>query len=256
MARSAPYSSWIALTATLIAGAGMMLLIDTPDTWISGLAQQFSAQRLQLSRIEGGVIAGSADFVWQEGSPPPMPLGRWEWHYAPRWEGLLNESISALSGPAKGQVTLQMSWDGMTLYDADFFIQVSAIQLRNPLWVMVQPSADLHLHSEKIQIQNDLIVGEATLTCNHGYSPQVRLPDLGSWKIQWQPQGTSGSLKLVTLKGPLHVDAEGQLNTQPLQLKLSGRLWSEAQYTHDLEPIIKLVGPQQWDGSVAWKLKF
>ncbi len=242
--------------AVIVAGACLTLFVDTPDAWLAGLAKQLSGQRVQLTHIEGGLIQGSADFYWGDDPLSTLPLGRWEWRYSPGWDGLLAVNVSALSGPATGQVVLQMSWDGVTLHKADFIIQVSSIKWRNPLWMMVQPSAELHFQAEKINIQNEVITGEASLTCMHGYSSQVRLPDLGSWQIQWKSEDTIGILKLITLKGPLHVDGDGQFGTQPLQLKISGRLWSEARYARDLEPIIKLVGPQQVDGSVPWKLRF
>jgi hypothetical protein len=237
--------------AVIVAGACLTLFVDTPDAWLAGLAKQLSGQRVQLTHIEGGLIQGSADFYWGDDPLSTLPLGRWEWRYSPGWDGLLAVNVSALSGPATGQVALQMSWDGVTLHKADFIIQVSSIKWRNPLWMMVQPSAELHFQAEKINIQNEVITGEASLTCMHGYSSQVRLPDLGSWQIQWKSEDTIG-----ILKGPLHVDGDGQFGTQPLQLKISGRLWSEARYARDLEPIIKLVGPQQVDGSVPWKLRF
>ena len=242
--------------AVIVAGACLTLFVDTPDAWLAGLAKQLSGQRVQLTHIEGGLIQGSADFYWGDDPLSTLPLGRWEWRYSPGWDGLLAVNVSALSGPATGQVALQMSWDGVTLHKADFIIQVSSIKWRNPLWMMVQPSAELHFQAEKINIQNEVITGEASLTCMHGYSSQVRLPDLGSWQIQWKSEDTIGILKLITLKGPLHVDGDGQFGTQLLQLKISGRLWSEARYARDLEPIIKLVGPQQVDGSVPWKLRF
>jgi general secretion pathway protein N len=250
------FRSFFAVLAALVTGVCITLLVDTPDTWIAGLAKQLSGQRLQLTHIEGGLIQGSADFYWGDDNASTLPLGRWEWRYSPGWDGLLTETISALLGPATGQVALQVSWDGVTLHNADFIIQVSTIKWHHPLWMMVQPSAELHFQAQKINIQNEGITGEASLTCSHGYSPQVRLPDLGSWQIQWKSEDTIGILKLVTLKGPLHVDGDGQFSMQPLQLKLSGRLWSEARYARDLEPIIKSIGPQQVDGSVPWKLRF
>jgi len=233
-----------------------MLLIETPDIWIAELAQQLSAQHLKFNQIEGGLIAGSAEVSWQDGFASPRSLGRWEWRLTPRWDGLFTESLNALSGPATGHTALQFSWEGIALHQSHFIIQVKSIQLNHPLWSMMQPSAELHLEAEKITIHDEAIRGEATITCLHGYSPQVRLPDLGSWQIQLHADGDIGSAKFSTLQGPLHVEGEGRFTTQPFQMKLSGRLWSEAREARDIEPIIKPLGIQERDGSVPWKLQF
>jgi general secretion pathway protein N len=249
------YTGMVAVAATVFTGAMLTLLFETPEAWIRGSAYALSGNHLQLLDIEGGVLYGSADVSWGEDPALGTPLGRWGWRYTPQWDGVLIETVRALSGPATGQTGLQLSWDGLTLLSADFTIQARAISWRNPLWTMVQPTAELYLQTEKLNIQNAGMVGEGSLTCSHAYSPQVRLPDLGSWQMHWQAEGETTYLKMMTLKGPLHLEGEGVLTAagQPT-LKLSGRLWSEARYARDLEPIIKQVGAQQPDGSVPWRL--
>ena len=249
------YAGMCAVATTVFIGAMFTLLFETPEAWIRGSAYALSGHHLQLLDIEGGVLDGSADVSWDEDHAPGIPLGRWGWRYTPQWNGILIETVRALSGPATGQTGLQLSWDGLTLLGADFTIQARAISWRNPLWTMVQPAAALHLQTERLNIQHEGMVGEGSLTCSHAYSPQVRLPDLGSWQMHWQAAGETTHLKMMTLKGPLHLEGDGVLTVagQPT-LKLSVRLWSEARYARDLEPIIKLMGAQQPDGSVPWRL--
>jgi hypothetical protein len=245
---------YITLLVSLLFGGSVMLLIETPDAWMSGFAQMVSGQRLQLSALQGGFIAGSAEFSWQEENTS-FSLGRWEWRLTPRWDGMITESFNAIQGPISGKTEIQISWDGMTLRDTHFIAQTKALKWDNPLWMMMQPSAQLDIETEKINFHDQTITGQATITCQHAFTPQVRLPDLGSWQVKILGEGPTGSLRLVTLKGPLHAEGDGIFSLQPPNLKLSGRLWSEARYARDIEPLIQPLGLQQIDGAIPWKIQ-
>jgi hypothetical protein len=131
-----------------------------------------------------------------------------------------------------------------------------ALAVWQPRGVVSTSGGSLALHSHRAdgQVVVDRIEGEQALGFDGIGVAQSTLEALGTYRIELRGEGAGLRMKLATTAGPLQLSGEGRYSA-PKDLTFTGKAAAEKADAATLEPLLKLIGPRQPDGSAAIDLR-
>lgn len=243
-----------AFTAFLVAGI--------PATVVTPLLVAHLPSAFRVTSTEGTIWRGALKLATSTRSGEHARLG---WRFRPdrllrgqlAAELVLTESSCRVGGIAG------RGFSGMTVSDLAGICRAERIAEWLPALAIWQPrgvvstsggSLALQSHRANGAVVLDRIEGDQALTFDGIGVAQTMLESLGTYRMELAGDGAGLRIRLVTATGPLQLSGEGRYSP-PAAVAFTGKAVAAKADAAALDPLLKLFGPRQPDGSVAIDLK-
>lgn len=253
---------WVWGLAGLGMGALAAALVFAPARWLAAPLQSGSAGRLALHMPQGTIWRGSAQLALGSGDAltPALALpGRVSWTLQPGW----TSAVLTLAAPCCLQQEWVWSahWGSQTLQ-----LRAGDLPSANPARWPGSVLAGLGTPWNTLQLQGTLAFSSRGLAMRWspaGWSPQGEmrldalhlstrlspLPEVGSYRLSWIGQATSGpTLELSTLQGSLQLQGRGQWINGRLQFQ--GAAQASAAQEAALSNLLNIMGRREGARSI------
>ena len=245
------------------ASVALTILVFLPATWLAALVEKQTAGRLTLGDAHGTLWRGSA-FIC--GAPSesqaltPLVPGRFSWQLSPavllgKVDAVL-ENGTEMSAPVKVTGT----WHQWQVSPGAILLPMGRLAALGAPLNTVQPSGQMRFSWEPLQLTrlngNIEIVGAMNLAINDLGSRLSPIKPLGSYDLALEYHGTSASVTLKTVNGPMLLSGSGTIAEGRLQF--SGTAQSAPGADERLANFINLLGQRRKDGDkevIALELK-
>ena len=238
-------------------GGVVALLAFAPAAWLAATLASASGERLLLADARGTVWSGSAAVVLTGGSgsrdASALP-GRLNWALAPDGAGLalrarhaccINGELRLLLRPGLGRLRIELpaAQGAIGQWPAAWLAG-----LGTP-WNTLRPTGSLQLSSPGLTLEavggHWLFTGRADLELIAMASRVSTLEVLGSYRLQLQGEsaGSSASVRLSTLSGPLQLSGSGQWAAS--KLRFAGQASAEPGAEAGLNNLLNIIGRRQ-----------
>jgi len=238
------------------------LVAGIPASVLTPLLAMHLPPTLQVRTSEGTVWRGALTLAKLARGGTPSRLG---WRFRP--ERLLRGELAAefvLSEPTcrLGGIAGR-GFAGMTVSDVAGICRAERIAEWLPALAIWQPrgvvstaggSLALQSHRADGAVVLDRIEGEQALTFAGIGIAQTMLESLGTYRVELAGDGAGMRIRVATTSGPLQLSGDGRYSA-PRTVTFTGRAAAEKADAAALEPLLKLIGPRQPDGSAAIDLK-
>lgn len=245
-----------------ITSVALTVLLFFPATWMAAMVERQSAGRLTLGDAQGTLWRGSA-FIGgaASGSDAVTPLlpGRFAWRLSPLVL-LGSVHVELENAAALSQViTVSGNWRQWHISPAAILLPAERLAALGAPLNTVQPSGQLHLSWEPLQLANQNGQIEVTGTMNLALidiaSRLSPVKPLGSYNLALDWQGQQATATLKTIKGPLLLSGSGMLSNGHLQF--SGKAENGAGQQQSLANLLNLLGQRRTeDGKDFIALEF
>jgi general secretion pathway protein N len=251
--------NWIVLGVSAFAA---FLVASIPATVLTPLLATHLPPTLQVRSSEGTVWRGALTLAKLARGGTPTRL---TWRFRP--ERLLRGELAAelvfSENSCKFGGIAGRGFSGMTLSDVAGICRAERIAEWLPALAVWQPrgivstaggSLALKSHRADGAVVLDRIEGEQVLTFDGIGIAQTMLDSLGTYRLELAGDGAGLRIRLATTAGPLQLSGDGRYSA-PRAVSFTGKAAAERADAAALEPLLKLIGPRQPDGSTAIDLK-
>ena len=236
--------------AGLVVGTLVAATVWAPARWLGHAVHWASGGQVQLHNAEGRLWQGSAALVLHSPDRALALPSRVHWRMGLQGLGLTAQLQSACCTPAQ-PVQLRLSPSG---------IQVAALQLQLPLawlqalgtpWNTLGLRGQLQVRSEGLQLAPQdgrwQAVGQWQATAHGVGTALSTLPEVGSYRLRWTPQG----VQLETLRGALQLQGQGQWGARGLHFE--GWAQARPERAAELANLLTLLGDKRGDKTkIRW----
>lgn len=239
------------LAAALCVCLGILMFL--PANWLAWVVERQTQGRLSIGDAQGSFWQGSG-FIGvaasSQGALTPLFPGRFSWTISPQL--LLGKVNLRIENAAALDQALTIRGDRHAL-------QVSAASLLLPSERLeglgaplntVGPTGNLRLSWQDLQVQlagpQASLYGSMQLDMQQISARLTKIKPLGDYQMKFVWQGQQAQLQLLTLRGALQLQGQGEL--QQGRLKFSGRAWADRGYEEKLANLLNLLGQRRKEG--------
>lgn len=251
------------LALALLLGATAALVAFAPAQWLASAVASATGGRLLLAEARGTVWSGSAMPVLTGGAgsqdAAALP-GRLGWRLGLGRDGLAMHLQQACC--IRGEISLKLSprWNGLKLSLPGGGEGAPPVLLGQwpAAWLSglgtpfntLQLGGWFSLSSQALTLDSAggrwTLQGQGTLALHDVSSRVSTLPALGSWRVVLQggAAGTSPRLQLLTDRGPLHLQGQGEWSANG-RLRFRGDARAEPGTESALNNLLNIIGRRQ-----------
>lgn len=239
--------TWAALGA--LCGLTLGLALFAPSRWAAAAVNRATEGRVLLQAARGTVWDGSAQLVLTGGpgsrDAATLPT-RLEWQLHLRPNALLLRLSSECCTPAPLQLRVQPRWRGGAVAVADGqpsrWPAALLAGLGTP-WNTLDLEGELQLATRGLSIAwaegRVQVAGQADLSARHITSRLTTLRPMGSYQLR-VAGGSTPSLQLQTLEGPLQITGSGQWVGS--RLRFTGEATAAPEREAALSNLLNIIG--------------
>jgi general secretion pathway protein N len=205
---------WVAVAA--LASAAVMLTL-LPAAWITPQFAKQTRGHVNLVDPAGSLWHGSATLMLAAGSDMSAATllpGRIEWRTAfwPLFTGRVR-MVMRHSEAMPDPITVDASLHGATVTPGAMAVPASLLSGLGAPFNTLDLQGDVRLAWSDWRSFKQEAFGQMTVTLNDVSSRISLVKPLGSYRLLFQAQGTSSTLDLTTLKGPLMLTGNGNVSS-------------------------------------------
>jgi len=219
------------------------LVVNLPAAWLEVALERSSGGKLTLGETAGTVWKGQGALALRS-SGSYRRLAELDWKLRPLalFAGRLSFALSGSAPDALIRANLNFGLGGVTLNELDVNAPARAFEQAIPALVLAKPEGRVRLQANHIEAGKDSLRGAVTLDWTDVGLPGLNTPRLGDYRLQITGKGDSANVSLVTLRGDLRLNAQGDWRAaQPNTVQLRGT----AQFPperKDIEALLPLLG--------------
>lgn len=247
IARALP---WIAVGGLAVA---ITLLCIAPAAWITPQFERITHGRVNLVDPAGSLWHGSATLLLAPGGDranSTLLPGRVQWRTAfwPLLGGRLHMTLQH-SEAMREPVVLDASRTEATLSAGLLAVPATLLAGLGAPFNTLDLQGDVRLSWTDVRVLDHQAYGQLTVLLADMASRVSPVRPLGSYRVALSAQGTSTSLQLATLSGPLQLDGNGQWQQE--RFSFNGTARSAPQARDRLIGLLNLLGRRVDDDTYA-----
>jgi len=241
---------WLAVALLSVAAVMLALL---PAAWITPQFARQTHGHVNFVDAEGSLWHGSATLMLAAGSDMSAATllpGRIEWHTAfwPLFTGRVR-MIMRHSEAMPEPITVDATPRGATVTPGALAVPASLLVGLGAPFNTLDLQGDVQLSWTDWRSFNSEAFGQLTMTLSDVSSRISLVKPLGSYRVRLQAQGTSSTLDLSTLKGPLMLNGSGTVSAASTSFHGTASAAPEAR--DNLAGLLNLLGRPSGPDTVA-----
>jgi general secretion pathway protein N len=210
-----------------ILGVGAYLLflaVNLPAAWFGLALERASGGMLAIGDPSGTVWNGRGAFALRsEGAY--RRLAEIEWRCNPLWvvTGRLNVGLSGRAPGAQLRANASLGFGNVRVRDVEVSAPASLLETGIPVAAFAKPEGQLRILADSVEAGKEGVRGAATMEWTDAGLNGLSARRLGDYRLQITGNGDRADLKLITLRGDLRLNAQGEWRaSQPRILQLRG----------------------------------
>lgn len=240
----------------VIGGAGfylVFLLVFAPAQWAAWGVTRLSQGQLYLNQVDGSVWRGRGELIWFRPYTAPVSLGKAAWGINPLWlvTGRLGVRLELTGADLQAQVHARIapgiSRHSVTLQEGRGTFPATLIGTFYSPATLLAPVGMVRFNIPELNITKDGVRGKADIWWENTGIGLSTVNPLGDYHASLQGQSKAATLQLDTVRGALQLSGAGEWQTDTGQFRFQG-VAKAAQRGGELEPLLKLFGPDQGNG--------
>jgi general secretion pathway protein N len=243
------YLAWAGLAYALA------LLAMLPAAWLSQTIERLSEQRLELRETSGSAWAGSGRLYARTGAGALTDLGtvRWRSFPAALLRGRLGVDMTFNDAPKP--IRVEVGPGSIAVRDLALEVPGKLLAALAPPLQVFGPEGRLTIHSDNLRIEDETVLGLATVEWRDIRLARSSDLELGSHVARLRGAGSRVDIELGTLGGPLRVAGGGTWSPRG-GLALSGAAEPRADAAAGLVPFLRGVCPEFREGRCVFQIKY
>lgn len=233
----------------------LFLIIEMPASWFAWGLNRYTRGTVRLEPVGGSLWSGNGRIVIYYPQTTPHDLGIAEWNINPLWlfAGRIRMHWRAATQDTSVDTTVKLSPGQILLADTDASFPAQSVSTLYPPAALISPAGQVRLHVPRFSIGRHGIEGGAEILWQNAGSSLSSVQPLGDYRLEITGAGNFANLKLTTTGGPLELNGQGKWEFQSGQLQVNGTAVPRER-AGELDPLLKLLGPDQGNGRRALKL--
>jgi len=233
----------------------IFLIIQMPASWFAWGLNQYSHRAVRLDPIGGSLWSGNGRIVIYHPQTTPHDLGTAEWNINPLWlfTGRIQMHWLVKAQDTNIDATVQFGPGQTQWVDTDASFPAQSVSTFYPAATLILPKGLVRLHTARFSIGQKGIEGSGEIFWQNAGSSLSSVQPLGDYRLEIIGDGNAANLKLTTVSGPLALDGQGKWQLQDGQLQINGTAFARERAS-ELDPLLKLLGPDQGNGRRALTL--
>jgi general secretion pathway protein N len=233
----------------------LFLIVEMPASWFAWGLNHYSHGAVRLDPLGGSLWSGNGRIVIYYPQTTPHDLGTAEWSINPLWlfTGRIQMRWQAKTQETNIDTTVQFGSGQVQWIDTDATFPAQSVSTLYPPAALLSPKGQARLHTAKFSVGQKGIEGKGEIVWQNAGSGLSGVQPLGDYRLEIIGGGNTANLKLTTVSGPLALDGQGKWQLQDGQLQINGTAVPREQTT-ELEPLLKLMGPDLGNGRRALAL--
>ncbi len=227
----------------------LFLIIEMPASWFAWGLNRYTGGTVRLDPIAGSLWQGSGKLVIYYPATVPHDLGNTEWSVNPFWllTGQVQMRWRAESPDGQAQSVVRLGRNRIQLLETQAAFPAQTIASFYAPASLIAPQGTVQLQTDKLAINKGVLEGTAEILWNSAGSNLTPVQPLGNYRLEITAAGKTAALKLSTLQGALDLAGQGQWQIQTGHIQLTGNAMPRER-AMELEPLLKLIGPDQGNG--------
>ncbi|HVQ62195.1 MAG TPA: type II secretion system protein N [Burkholderiales bacterium] len=235
--------TWVRFALVGAAAYLVFLVANLPAAWFGYALERSSGGALGLGDPRGTVWKGQGTLaVRSGGSFRRIADIQWRCNPLSVFAGRLGVALSGEAPGASLRGNVSLGLRSLLVQNVEVSAPVAILEPAVPMAAFVKPEGRVRILSDSLEIGRENVRGAATVEWSEaGMSGVARV---GDYRLQITGTGERATLKLVTLRGDLRVNGDGEWAAkQPGVLQLRGQAQTLGE-RKDLEPLLTLLaGP-------------
>ncbi len=240
---------WHAVLFAAVFAATVLSML--PARWAAIALERVTDGHVRVAGANGSVWRGRGDLVLRaDGGQVTLPGASWQWLPARMFAGEVAIKLR-FNGTATGDVVVARRLSGLHLRDANVSLPAAALAERVAPLRGWSPGGTLVFRTRALDLGPHGAAGGAELVWQGASTSAAPLGDFHC-VVQATP-GAAAQLTIATLRGPLHLSAQGEVDAGGA-LRLRGTATSEPAYRAQLGPLLLALGVDRGDGAVSFDI--
>lgn len=216
--------------------------------WALGRA---SNNAVTLHAVTGTVWSGSGELIVSRAHGNSLSLGRGNWSVSP-WRivvGCIGVSADFTGAStvfkAHGAIGLRTA----TLRDIEVQFSASLVPAVYPPAALAGPSGNVRIAAKEVTLARSDMAGEVTAVWQQAGTTVSNINPLGDYRVIARGEGDAFSIVLTTDRGDLRLSGQGTWSLATRRFEMKGSAMPTAGSKAALDPLLRLFGRDQGDGS-------
>lgn len=233
----------------------VILALTVPATFIASQVNTAMPGQVAIESAQGNLFDGQARVRL-------APLGagvvieRVQWRFKPERlaDGRLAFDTTASSGGFEAKMELSRTGSRWHVRDLQIDGDASGFATVFPILRSYQFSGPVTASAASLDGDDQQVFGDVKIEWKYAATSLSPMRPLGSYRAQWHADGTTGTISLSTLDGPLRLSGAGTTAIPP-RLDFSGEAGADASAALVLEPLLDQIGPRKPNGARAIEIR-
>ena len=233
----------------------IFLVITFPASWVEWGLFRYTQGMVSINGASGSLWRGTAPLVVQLPQSSPQYLGDLSWNVNPLWLiiGRLQVHLNITAPNLQMQGNVALSPSTIRVAQMHGKLPASLINLYYAPAALFAPSGWLHVDIDTLAIAQG-INGSIDILWQDAGSSLSQVNPLGDYRLHLTGEGDTTRIQVETLRGVLMLNGQGHWQWGTGQLQVNGTAKPDANSAAQVEPILKLLGPDQGGGQRAWAI--
>ena len=238
------------LLALGVAAYAAALFVMAPATLLDSALARESAGRLRLTEAGGTVWSGSGFIEFRDAKQRARAAKHVAWRVAP-FALLRGElAVEATTSDSRTPISITATFSRIEIANAQLTLPAAVLGLAAPKLAPLELTGDLSVQLSRLTLANGDAYGNARAQWHAAGSSLTKLSPLGSYELDFVPEGAGLRATLRTLDGPLALEGAGSWSQRN---GAAFRATAEVAASHReaLAPVLRLVaierGPGRFD---------
>ena len=241
----------------LLAGIILFLLLLTfsaPAWLLQAPLARASGGKFTLEQPQGTFWHGQATARIALDSGRAIKLETLSWTFLPLriLAGEAAVRLTLADPDVSGNVTIARTLRATELHDLDLTVAFPPITAAFPQLELLKPGGRLHLTSAQLLLAQH-ITGEGIASWQDASVSLSPVNPLGQYRAEIKFKDGASALRLISPEGPLRITGSGTWSALD-GLRLSGTARADPAAQQRLEPLLRIMGTPQSDGSMRFNL--
>lgn len=228
-------SAMLAIMAVVVTAACF-----APAAWVGDFVAGHS--RLRLVYPSGTIWNGSAVLGVSDGRSIRMLPGRVGWNI--RWKDLMYGRMGLAIEHGTIEDEIKVSYDGRMVYlgAGRVLWPAAMLEILGAPFNTISPGGLLRIRWGESRLSDAGFFGTVQVDWNNAQSALSPVVPLGDFRVAITANGSDGEARLTTLRGPLLLEGNGQM--QAGAIRFSGTADAEPEMRASLNGLIGVLGPR------------
>jgi general secretion pathway protein N len=229
------WSAAFAILAVLVTGVWF-----APATWLGNIVAGHS--RFRLIYPSGTIWSGSAVLGISDGRTTRVLPGRVSWSI--RWNEAMYGRMGLAIEHGTVEQAIRVSYDGRVMHfgAGKALWPAAMLEILGAPFNTISPGGLLRIRWSESRLSSEGFDGTVQVDWDNAQSALSPVAPLGDFRVVVNAKGGQGDAKLSTLRGPLLLEGQGQMQAGKFQF--SGTADAEPEMRASLNGLIGVLGPR------------